>query len=243
LARPPPISYEQAAAVVEVAIERGRISLALAQALQFELSLRQIDVIGEWLPENRGGGGILYRNSRWASGLLWSNIARPGAHQGDEQDGGARRVATTEYPLVMKVLGLVPTDRRIGPMIVSESTGRPYRPNHFQKEWRAIARAAGVPDNVWNRDSRAGGITEGDEAGADPRDPQRHATHSDFKRPRAISVRRLGRRRRRSLSSALPSENCARKSPNEARKTGRKPSCRNAVATLQRGQNSPVAST
>jgi len=81
----------------------------------------------------------------------------------------------------MKVLGLVPTDRRIGPMIVSESTGRPYRPNHFQKEWRAIARAAGVPDNVWNRDSRAGGITEGDEAGADPRDPQRHATHSDFK--------------------------------------------------------------
>ncbi len=34
-------------------------------------------------------------------------------------------------------------------------------------EWRSITRATGVPDHVWDMDARAGGISEGDEAGAD----------------------------------------------------------------------------
>src|SRR5262249_46543888 len=37
----------------------------------------------------------------------------------------------------------------------------------YAREWRVVARAAGVPDQVWNMDARAGGISEADDAGAD----------------------------------------------------------------------------
>jgi hypothetical protein len=36
-----------------------------------------------------------------------------------------------------------------------------------EPKMRTVARAAGVPDHVWNMDARAGGISEGDDAGAD----------------------------------------------------------------------------
>jgi hypothetical protein len=44
------VSYEQAKATVEAALTAGNVPVVLGQALQFELSLRQIDVIGEWVP-------------------------------------------------------------------------------------------------------------------------------------------------------------------------------------------------
>ncbi|MGB3812936.1 MAG: hypothetical protein WA950_06885 [Shinella sp.] len=43
-------------------------------------------------------------------------------------------------------------------MIKCESTGLPYRYRHFAERWREVATEAGVPTNVWNRDSRAGGV-------------------------------------------------------------------------------------
>jgi hypothetical protein len=56
----------------------------------------------------------------------------------------------------------------------------------YARWFRQIARAAGIPDDVWNMDSRAGGATEADEAGAalgisrarsrTPRRPRRCAT-------------------------------------------------------------------
>ena len=78
-------------------------------------------------------------------------------------------------------LALYAPEERVGPMIVSETTGLPYRQGNFGVTWREIADAAGVPKDVWNMDSRSGGLTEADEAGADPHDIQRHATHSDPK--------------------------------------------------------------
>jgi hypothetical protein len=41
-----------------------------------------------------------------------------------------------------------------------------------------MARAAGIPDHVLNRDSRAGGVTEGSDAGADLEHLRHHASHS-----------------------------------------------------------------
>jgi integrase len=89
-----------------------------------------------------------------------------------------------KLPLVMSVLAHIPAERRIGPMVVRETTGLPYRANKYQREWRAVARGAGLPDSVCNRDSRAGGITEGDLAGAEETDLQRLATHADPKTTR-----------------------------------------------------------
>jgi hypothetical protein len=55
-------------AFVPKAIEAGRISLALGTALQFETTLRQKDVIGEWEPIPQGGGAIRHRVGRPALG-------------------------------------------------------------------------------------------------------------------------------------------------------------------------------
>jgi hypothetical protein len=67
----------------------------------------------------------------------------------------------------MDALSKIPTDRRVGPFIIDENSGRPYAMHAYTREWRVIARAAGIPDQVWNMDARAGGISEGDDAGAD----------------------------------------------------------------------------
>ncbi len=44
--------------------------------------------------------------------------------------------------------------------------GLPVRRDMYARWFRQIARAAGIPDDVWNMDARAGGATEADEAGA-----------------------------------------------------------------------------
>lgn len=45
-------------------------------------------------------------------------------------------------------------------MIIEEAAGRPYAEFAFAQDWRVIARAAGIPDEVWNSDARTGAITE-----------------------------------------------------------------------------------
>jgi hypothetical protein len=82
------------------------------------------------------------------------------------------------YPLALAELQRVPPDQRVGPVIKDSRTGQPFKERRFQKNWRAVARAAGIPDDVMNRDSRAGGVSEGSDAGADLEHLRHHASHS-----------------------------------------------------------------
>ena len=182
---PPPrrerLTFEQVQAICAEAIRRGRLSIALAQALQFELTLRQIDVIGEWEPHQGASGGILSLNRRWAGGLLWSHINADGVLTKITTKTGAEAVHDTRaYPFLSSILALVPPERRVGPIVVNDNSGRPYRHRKFILLWRSIADAVGVPTNIWNRDSRAGGVTEGSDAGADIEHLRHHATHADL---------------------------------------------------------------
>jgi hypothetical protein len=68
----------------------------------------------------------------------------------------------------MAELMRVPPEQRIGPVIVSEFTGLPYKRKAFNRLLRQITREAGIPDEVQNRDARAGGITKAYTAGAVP---------------------------------------------------------------------------
>src|SRR4051794_21715738 len=53
----------------------GWYSIALAQALQFELMLSQKDVIGEWVPVGEPGeSDVVHDGQKWLRGLRWSNI-------------------------------------------------------------------------------------------------------------------------------------------------------------------------
>jgi hypothetical protein len=52
-------------------------TIALAQALQFELMLRQKDVIGEWVPIEEDGEALLVDGElKWTRGLLWERDRR-----------------------------------------------------------------------------------------------------------------------------------------------------------------------
>ncbi|MGR4927272.1 hypothetical protein ACIPUD_10745 [Bradyrhizobium sp. CAR08] len=187
------ITADQAAAVRERAWSEGWGSVALAQALQFELMLRQKDVIGEYLPAKlaEGGPGITVGEEKWVRGLLWSEI--------DDRLILRHQTSKTGKPVVvdLKLAPMVIQDlRRLGvvskrgplrlikrldgPVIVSETTGLPYPAYEFRRLWRSIARAADVPDEVFNMDSRAGAITEGFDAGADPDFIRAAATHSEL---------------------------------------------------------------
>ena len=168
-------------AIRSVAHAMGLGSIALATVLQFELMLRQKDVIGEWEPAPLAEGGILYKGRRWVNGLLWSHI---------DADMVLRKKPTKTlkhgvqiefdlkfYPAILEEIAKVPAERRIGPMIVSEHTREPYKYRTFTQTWRKIADAAGVPSEVWNMDARAGGISESEDAGAGEADRIKHAGH------------------------------------------------------------------
>lgn len=181
-ARKEMVTFEQAQAICEKAIELGMPSIAIAQAFQFELTLRQIDVVGRWEKiDNPKSGGIVDRGQRWRDGLVWSDIDEHGILSKDtSKTGQAAGHDTTAYPFLRSMMDLVPIEKRFGPIVICEATGLPYRYRHFAKTWREVARLAGVPDNVWNRDSRAGGITEGGDAGANINHLRHHANHSSI---------------------------------------------------------------
>ena len=145
------------------AIEMGRLSLALGTALQFETMMRQRDVIGEWEPlgDTDRSLGIVLNGNRWVNGLTWADIPPTMILTKATTKTGAIVVADLKLcPLVMQVLAMVPTDKRVGPMIIDEKSGRPYAEDAYAREWRVVARAAGIPDAVKNMDARAGAISE-----------------------------------------------------------------------------------
>jgi len=65
-----------------------------------------------------------------------------------------------------------------GPMIIHEQIQRPWIDRWFREIWRVVARAAGVPTTIQNRDSRPGAATEADLAGAQKEKTQRLLGHS-----------------------------------------------------------------
>lgn len=177
------ITAEQAAAVCAAAHQAGRTSIALAQAFQFECTLRQKDVIGEWVPMAEPGTSEVTNDGRkWLHGLRWSEIdANLILRHITSKRGKMIEVDLNLCPMVMGELARLPSIPTAGPVIISETTGRPYSDVQFRVAWRRMARAAGVPDLVFNMDSRAGAITEATAAGATLEDVRHAATHSDIK--------------------------------------------------------------
>jgi hypothetical protein len=164
-----------------MAHEFGWHSLALAQALQFELLLRQKDVVGEWVPAAEPGrSNVEVNGNKWLRGLRWSEI--------DEnlilRHVTSKRLKKIEVdlklaPMVMEELAMI--DRRTeGPVIICEVTGAPYSTAEFRRKWRIVANAAGIPKTINNMDSRSGGITEASNAGIEIEHIRHAATHSSI---------------------------------------------------------------
>lgn len=173
------MTYPQAHAIVEKAIGLGVRSIALGQALQFELGLRQADVIGQWTV-NHGTGGIRWKGRTWGGGLTWTDLTADSLAKRTSKTGAEGQWNPAEFPLLVRAMGAFTPPERIGPAIVDERAGRPYSSRHAYGEvWRRVADAAGVPRTVWNMDSRAGAISEAADAGASMEDMREFATHAN----------------------------------------------------------------
>ncbi len=162
--------------------------MALGTVAQFELLLRQKDIIGERIPLNRKASGravpqgasiIECGSFRWTGFFTWENI--PGWRWRMKTSKSKYRSAADfdlrNFGLLLPRLEAVPIEDRVG-AIIKDETGRPVREGSYRRWFRQIARAAGIPDDVWNMDTRAGGATEAENLGADIRHIQGALTHS-----------------------------------------------------------------
>lgn len=181
------ITAQQADAVRAQAHAEGCTSMALAQAIQFEGTFRQKDIIGEWVPYEEPGISEITRAryGKWMRGIRWNEI---------DENLILRHVTSKKNKLVEVDLKLAPmvieelqamfggTTRAhlpaSGPVIVDEEHGRPYLTENFRRRWRKLARAVGIPDDVQNRDTRAGAITEAISYGVSIDDAGKAAAHS-----------------------------------------------------------------
>jgi len=178
-------------------IERDRaLSMAIGTASQFEMALRQKDIIGDWAPRREdalfpAGIALLHQGDEtWSGFYTWENI--PGWRWRTKTSKSKYRSAAvfdlTIYDLLFPLLELVPMHERQGAIVKGEH-GLPMRYRTYAKTFRRIAEVAGIPFEVKNMDARAGGITEADEAGVPLEDIQMGATHKD-KRQTLSYIRR-----------------------------------------------------
>lgn len=157
------LTSDQAVAIRNMARGQFRYSIALAQALQFELILRQKDVIGEYVPHAEPGvSDVVTDKEKWLRGLRWEEIDHNMIlRHVTSKKGKMLEIDLKMAPMVIEEFG---TDDRpvlpaCGPIVISETTGLPYHADDFRRKWRLIADMAGIPKIVRNQDSRAGGIT------------------------------------------------------------------------------------
>jgi len=197
------VTADQATAVRNAARDHfGWDSIALGQAFQFECTLRQKDVIGEWVPVEEPGMSAVIRNGeKWLRGIVWQEIdanlilrhvtskkqkmmeadlklAPMVMEELTEMAGGEALIVVDEVTKKVTVnRHLLPTS---GPVLLCDINGLPWTGNEYRRKWRKVARHCGIADNVWNMDSRSGAISEAIAAGA-PAEFVRHAaTHSDI---------------------------------------------------------------
>jgi hypothetical protein len=209
-AREEELTYSQCAAFIKTALEFGRkgimpadrcLHLAIGTAAQFELMLRQMDIIGEWAKATAtrklpaGITTLEHGGDLWAGFFTWEMISgwRWRMKTSKSKYRSAADFDLMKYDLLLPLLDAVPHENRTGAIVKGEKN-LPVRQSTYGRWWRRIARAAGIPDTVWNMDARAGGATEADEAGAALEAIQGALTHS--KESTTLRYIRRGRSRK-----------------------------------------------
>jgi integrase len=177
---------EEIVALREAAHAAGRPSIALAIAIQFETALRLSDVIGQWTPLTSPGlSAVVRRNEKWI-GLMWSdvddqNVLRLIPGKTALTSGKGIAIDLNDCPMVAEEFTRIPPERRAGPVIVSETTRRPYTYPGYSPLFSGIRKAAGISADKWARDIRASAVTEGRRGGASTDDAARVAGHAKAK--------------------------------------------------------------
>ena len=176
------ITDKQVQTVRDVMVKWEYVAMALACAIQSDCALRQKDVIGEWIPPEvePNTAAIVTaefdgKPMKWVRGIVCEEIdsERVLIHK-TSKGGQALRFDLKKCPAVEEEWFSAPPS---GPLIIDPETGLPYQAWKFRRLWRAFADMAGVPNNVWNMDARAGRITELLADGATLEDARKFAGH------------------------------------------------------------------
>src|SRR5208283_3234737 len=114
------MTYAQATAFIRKALEMGRagvipadraLSMGIGVAAQFELLLRQKDIIGDW-----GGPN----GEKWTSYFTWDNIPGWRMKTSKSKYRTAADLDLQRYTLLLPLLEAVPHDERVGAIVKSE---------------------------------------------------------------------------------------------------------------------------
>lgn len=180
-AREQELTYAQTINFIETArnladkgvIERSRaLSMSVGVAAQLDLMLRQRDVIGEYpksavdleKAQKRGAAVLNCDGRMWAGYFTWE--AFPGwrwrMRTSKSRYRSLAEFDLTKRSLLFPLLEQVPFGQRHG-AVIKGANGHPITEKVYREGFRRIARAAGIPDDVWSMDARAGGATEAHE--------------------------------------------------------------------------------
>lgn len=187
------LTAEQATAIRHKAHEMKRPSIAVAQAFQFECMFRQKDCVGEWIPIKEPGMSDIFdeHGMKWMRGIRWEEISQDLilTHITSKKSKEIP-IDLRNAPMVMEELAfiagvspamltrdLLPAS---GPIVISEFDDLPWEAIEFRRWWRKLADACDIPKEVRNMDSRAGAISEAEDAEADVDDIRENATHSNI---------------------------------------------------------------
>lgn len=160
MARTADWSFENIMKIISGAVEQGHLSIAIATLAQYEFTERRIHIIGNW------------EDAVWRPGWQWQGInygERVGIDKDwrityfqDKTQPTRRSYDLNDTPALLDLLEQIPQEERIGPVIICESTGRPWVTRSYGRTFREICRSVGLPDSLWSMDMRASGATEAD---------------------------------------------------------------------------------
>jgi hypothetical protein len=187
LPNPAPRNQAPIAGVIDRAREAahamGRHRAALCYALQFETTGRQWDFVGQWVPRSDPRPSAIVNGGKKWLGPTWevidSNMILSFVPSKTERTTGVPVIANLQKcPMVVEELAKIPREERVGPLVIDEKSGQPFAYQNFNNLWKKVRAEAGISDKVWNRDIRAGGISEGQAANARSEDRAKLSGHS-----------------------------------------------------------------
>jgi hypothetical protein len=172
---------------------RGEPSMALTYALAFETTLRLWDITGQWWKIDEPGVSAVIdenRHEKWF-GLQWEDIdsnmvLRYEPSKTADKTGAKIVYPLTKAPMVLEEFMHWPVEKRTGPVVRSETTGLPYQEQAWRDRFKKDRKAAGIATNVWARDLRASGISEGRGYDASIDDTSKVAGHSSTRTTKQI---------------------------------------------------------
>lgn len=177
------LTYQQVIAFRDAAERMGVGWMGLCLLIQFDFGLRRRDVIGEYVTDEHGEAAIRIGKRIWRDGMTWDMIDKEGVFRKlvSKTAFSSEEIAAhviSDYPDLAAEIAQIPTERRIGPIVLNVKTGLPPTEPQCRRVFRRVARAIGLPENVQNRDARAGADTEAYEAGATAEESMALLTHT-----------------------------------------------------------------